>query len=58
MWAMICLRKCTPGEEGRGVERSYVNRANFEDYPSFLIFKQFSWDSLTFWTFNRENLTA
>lgn len=37
MWAMINLKKCTPGEEGREVERSYVNRANFEDYPFFNI---------------------
>ena len=35
MWAMINLKKCTPGEEGREVERSYVDRANFEDYRCF-----------------------
>ena len=36
MWAMINLKKCTPEEEGREVKSSYVNRANFEDYPFFL----------------------
>ena len=37
MWAMINLRKCTPDEERREVERSYVNRANFERLSLFNI---------------------